>query len=331
MKIFQVLKSTKIKKVKLFGLYLYKKYVNGDKITRHFLYLIKTVETTFYKKYYFCKLKILTRIKQDVMFNEINFLKRKINDVFYNQSILPQIDYYHRNIFPKYRRLYEGRDVILLACGPTATQYTPIKNGIHVGVNGAVRLPFKLDYLFLTDLLKADTTLNDDIDNYDPSCIKFYAMLPPRRNRIMQAFPNSGRIPQYRFYNANAIPFLLEDAVNNNWAIELACEPFGDFGGSVFSALQFILYTHPKRLFIVGCDCNKDYFYKTNFVGDNTSKIRGFNKFRQFVQWIYPDVEIYSINPVGLKGMFNDIYTDNNGNYVTEYGEIIDIDKEIIL
>ena len=35
----------------------------------------------------------------------------------------------------------------------------------------------------------------------------------------------------------------------------------------------------------------------------------GFQKVRRFMSAKHPSVEIISINPVGLKGLFNDIYT----------------------
>ena len=35
----------------------------------------------------------------------------------------------------------------------------------------------------------------------------------------------------------------------------------------------------------------------------------GWKKVKDFVAMFYPDVEIISINPVGLKGLFKDVYT----------------------
>ena len=42
-----------------------------------------------------------------------------------------------------------------------------------------------------------------------------------------------------------------------------------------------------------------------NFLPVNTI-IEAYKKFKQFAQKYYPDVEIISINPVGLKGLFKD-------------------------
>ena len=51
---------------------------------------------------------------------------------------------------------------------------------------------------------------------------------------------------------SGAYAFLFEDIFQNKWAVDLETEPFGDFGGSVFTALQFLLYTNPKRIYLVG-------------------------------------------------------------------------------
>ena len=75
---------------------------------------------------------------------------------------------------------------------------------------------------------------------------------------------------------------------------------FGDYGGTAFSALQWIMFTNPKKLYLVGCDCSGAYkdFHLYSWV-----------KFKEFVSHNNPDLEIISVNPVSLKGFFKDIYT----------------------
>ena len=46
-----------------------------------------------------------------------------------------------------------------------------------------------------------------------------------------------------------------------------------------------------------------------------------------YVKNHYPDIEIISINPVGLKGMFKDVYTEN---YLNDHPEIDKNSAEII-
>ena len=93
------------------------------------------------------------------------------------------------------------------------------------------------------------------------------------------------------------------------FAYDISTQPLGCFGSIVFPALQFALWTHPKRIYLVGCDCTTNgYSYDKkdkNFLPVNTI-IETYKKFKQFAQKYYPDVEIISINPVGLKGLFKD-------------------------
>jgi hypothetical protein len=53
----------------------------------------------------------------------------------------------------------------------------------------------------------------------------------------------------------------------------------------------------------------------------------GYQLFQRFIAKYYPDVEVISINPVGLKGMFKDVYTQN---YVDEHPELLNEDIEIL-
>ncbi|MCD7780642.1 MAG: hypothetical protein LUH05_08230 [Candidatus Gastranaerophilales bacterium] len=99
----------------------------------------------------------------------------------YKKRVLAQVKPLHKAFAP-YRRINEGKSVVLLACGSTIKKFVPVKDVIYVGVNGALRFNIPLDYLFLTDLIKNDKTVNDEIDNYSGNdCKKFYAILPQRR------------------------------------------------------------------------------------------------------------------------------------------------------
>jgi hypothetical protein len=53
--------------------------------------------------------------------------------------------------------------------------------------------------------------------------------------------------------------------------------------------------------------------------------MRGWNEFKKFASIYYPKTEIISINPIGLKGLFKDIYTDKSGSYVDSKGNKINV------
>lgn len=239
----------------------------------------------------------------------------RADDIYYNAQVLAQVPTVHK-YFSQFKRINEGKDVVVIGSGPSLNNYKPLKDAINVGINGTFRVFKKLNYLFLTDYVLLDTKLNEEIDIFCPeSCKKFYCILPQRRLQVLnQFFHFTERIPQSNLIRANAFPVLLEDIWHGKLAVDLTTEAFGDWGGSVFSALQFVMYTHPKRVFLVGQDCTQGYSYNSDIekekLPNHEAKIEWFKSFKDFADKMYPDTEIISVNPVGLKGIFKDWYQD---------------------
>ena len=75
--------------------------------------------------------------------------------------------------------------------------------------------------------------------------------------------------------------------------------------------MQFALWTNPKRIYLVGCDTNLGgYYYQQERNKLKVNKVYNcWLKIKEFVRIFYPETEIISVNPVGLKGMFKDIYS----------------------
>ena len=51
--------------------------------------------------------------------------------------------------------------------------------------------------------------------------------------------------------------------------------------------------------------------------------IEGYRNVKKFSALHYPDMEIISVNPVGLKGMFHDVYTESYLNASRSRCEIL--------
>ena len=310
------------KVLRIIGVPIYTmKISKGWRKHKYLLGLLKIREKDWTKEYYSLGIRIFRREdkfkKLEILNNNINnkiikninekyeILNRKIDDIFYNASVLTQVPIIHK-YFGNYKRIHENENIIIFACGPTVNIYDNEIEGKYIGINGAVRIKDDLDYLFLTDKFVQDATLNEEIDAYKGNnCKKFYSVLPLRRTKGI----DSNRLPQINLYNSNANIFMYEDAYESKWAVELEVEAFGDFGGTVFAALQFALYTHPKKIYLVGCDCSNGYAYSSNINYSYSHQIRHYEMFKNFVAQSYPDVEIISVNPIGLKGMFKDVYT----------------------
>ena len=97
----------------------------------------------------------------------------------------------------------------------------------------------------------------------------------------------------------------------------------GNMPNIALSAMQIALFTNPSTLFIVGCDASQGHFVQPESLsGDRVKKhetdikksvsgdmtIKKWMEVKEFADAFYPDTEIVSVNPVGLKGLFKDVY-----------------------
>lgn len=159
----------------------------------------------------------------------------------------------------------------------------------------------KFDYLFVQDFFSIRNYI-DEFSNY--KCSKFIGRY---LTEIWWSIPENFFTKQekcFQYYSA----FPSEEIYT-----DIECMPLMDFNSISFPALHFALYTHPRRIYLVGCDTNNGkYFNNEKYLGIMSvdKMIRGYLKLKDFIFRHYPDTEIISINPVGLKGFFKDIYTN---------------------
>jgi len=160
----------------------------------------------------------------------------------------------HQKTFLNFKNIYQGQNVVIVACGPTAKEYKRIDNAIHIGVNRAFKIEnINLDYLFIQDY--GVKSYIKEANRYKPqNCTKFYGFL------------NSAQvIPESDVIEANALRYRTDhDPMykrhKSKFSLFIDCEPLGDFCSVVFSAMQFALWTNPKTIYLVGCDCSEGYF-----------------------------------------------------------------------
>ena len=208
----------------------------------------------------------------------------------------------HRQVFTKYKNINYGKDVVLIATGPSLENFEPIKDAVYVGVNRAFTYKkVKFDYLFVQDYSDATRKYFDDFMAYD-GAKKFCGIMSE------EIWPKSV-IPESKCLNAERY-YVDAPFYRKHFTRDIANEPLGDSYSIVFPAMQFILWTNPKRIYIVGCDCNTSGHFNLQKNNLNTEKvIDGWIKMKEFAQIHYPDTEIISVNPKGLKGLFKDITT----------------------
>lgn len=225
---------------------------------------------------------------------------------FANKSTyLSETVHYNQEAFLEYKNKFAGKDVVVIGSGPTLNDYTPIKNAIHIGSNRAhLNKKLKLDFLFRQDFKDFDKEIFDcHIKKFIGNYYNWQADMCPESvfNRL-----------------TNAQKFII-DTDTQQLQPDIANMPLWHGGSVAFSMFQFALWTNPKRIYIVGCDSagQKDALHWNHFDDKTkethnqepiTALVVGWSKLAEFAKAMYPDVEIISINPVGLKGLFKDEY-----------------------
>lgn len=217
----------------------------------------------------------------------------------------------HQKSFAEFRGCHRGRDVAVVASGPTLNYYSPIKGIPHIGVNTTfLRAGLALDYYFAQDCNR-NAKWYDELKKQD--FLKFFGLIGEfdQDRKILTRVPetlieeNHGR----RYFTQEFEDYAHPDI--EHYALM-------DYGSVVFAALHFALYTLPKRILLVGCDCT-DGVYFEGMGAQSSHMVKGWEKAKRFIDIHYPGVEVVSVNPVNLKGLFRDVYTEP---YLAEHPEL---------
>ncbi len=213
----------------------------------------------------------------------------------------------HGEVFPKYRRCNKGKDIVLMASGPSLDHYTALPDALHLGVNYSfLSGKAKLDYHFCQDNVERCYAQVREFSK--DGCEYFMGY----HNSAMICIPNcavdSFHAKRYVFYDPRAYGAYWLIAPN------IECMPLSCRSTVALPAAQFALWTEPHRLFLVGCDCSNDGHAAQ--IGGATeinvpSVIQEWYDLAENARILYPNTEIISINPVGLRGVFKDVYTQS--------------------
>lgn len=216
----------------------------------------------------------------------------------------------HDKTFSEYKNKFCGRDVVILATGPSLNDYKPLEGVVNIGVNKSFLYDkVTLDFLFMQDWgVKAYIDKLDD-EKYS-NVVKFFGTAPEayfdcKTRKIKDCIiPESvalkfgaRRYFQYSTFSMSSLKFSKD--IDCNY---LEC------GGSVaLAAVQFALFTNPRKIYLVGCDCTNGYFYeKPEKLKKNRIYAESWAKLKEFAEIYYPDTRIISVNPRGLRGLFED-------------------------
>lgn len=219
----------------------------------------------------------------------------------------------HKSTFAGYRNKFAGKNIVLVGAGPSLKKFKPIKDAIYVGLNRAFLYDgVKFDFLFSIDKAGIDQIYDQFIEY---QAVKF---LGDQNLGPMYQIPESviNKIKDVKRYKTDA-------GFSSQFTTDIEYMPLGNFNTISLQAMQFILYTNPAKIYLVGIDCsNAGHFTDNtkNHIKDFDIEKRGENltqwanisvefwkELQKFAQTYYPETEIISVNPVGLRGIFTDL------------------------
>jgi hypothetical protein len=228
-----------------------------------------------------------------------------------NQS--PTVQEINTKAFAKYRNINRGRDVVIVGSGPTLNYYEPIENAVTMGVNTTFKKA-KIDYLFLMDKNVINDENKDLIIQYP--CKKFFSFLGSLDWNLPIILRETKEVEEICINTVESCN--PQKGYYSNIYFDITRAPVANLGSTIFAVAQFALWTYPKRIYIVGCDCTnflEGHFDGTRrFHGRNTPIgdkrfVDGWKDIKRFRNIYYPDVEMITINPVGLKEIFKNVFT----------------------
>lgn len=215
--------------------------------------------------------------------------------------------------FEKYRGINRGKDVAIVATGPSLNGYKTQNGLTYIGVNRSfLRKDIPFDYLFVQDM--GDERFAYEEMKKALSSLENVKIMMGRLTRRDSAYRNG--YPENFISDMSSVErfFVSESSTTEPVRQDICHYPLTDCFSVVFPAIHFALFTYPRRLYLVGCDVSGgNHFYaddenkKGNWLLETTDRIKlGYIKMKRFAELYYPETEIVSINPVGLKGLFID-------------------------
>ena len=226
-----------------------------------------------------------------------NFIRTiHIQNIYISQANVVALT--HQNTFSEYKNKYSNQEIVIIATGP--------------GVNKAIFFKkCNLNYYFSQDY-NANKSYIDKLVQYK-NITKFYGQLPVKYYGLNEVDISRCILPESLILKHNAKkyytyskwplnPLFFNPNIDKTW--------LADGGSVVFSAMQFALFTNPKKIYLVGCDCTAGHFDNPKKNINLSNLIKSWKEIKKFAEIYYPDTEIISINPVGLKGIFKDLYQD---------------------
>jgi hypothetical protein len=237
----------------------------------------------------------------------------------------------HLEVFGKYKGICKGKTIVIVGTGPTLDYYTPIPRAIHFGMNEAInRNDINFNYYVMTDYDGCDELFKKVLSS-ELDMIKFFCISNSKRKGIFIPDFMRNRKDVETFYSYN--PWIIrrdnlyEKKQPLMYPIDISVSPLRSYGTTFHLMMQIALWMHPEKIIIVGADTfGYKHASKINCLEaekrcDYSQFVFGWRKLKEYIDQIYPDIEIQSMNPVGLRGVFQDVYSEDYLAFLERYKE----------
>ncbi len=324
-----------ISKIKLLGITI--SCVEKEKDTVYTSYLFNSWRSdkfVLYTQYYCFNIPLFKKIHFLALADNIIRQQKSVSKDMLQVELKRTMEVYalHQSTFPQFRNIHRGQSIAICGAGPTLSFYEPLKNCIHVGVNKVFQNPkLALDYAFILDYKVGRNYLRNLSEYRLGKCKKFYGQLLEQNHDFFIPDIAVSNSDIYRYWVSESNFNLTED-----FNYDISTQTLPCFYSIIFQAISFALWTHPKKIYLVGCDAN----FAGHFDGspmaskdktwEHIHRLRnydGWKKLKKFLSVYYPDIEVISVNPVGLRGMFHDVYTQE---YLASHPEIDSFHVELL-
>jgi len=228
------------------------------------------------------------------------------------------------NPFGPYKNIHQNSSAFFFGSGPTILNFdfeNIPKDFLRFGTNDQIFLEgIDLDYWFMGDAMPQipDKFYNkfEVYNDYNPKKQKFVRYCNWEDSRKISV-PGWGEVPrngQLPLNIKNAKYYICDSGGNPSNCLfnkELSEGNLTAVASISFEVLQFILYAGIKNIFLVGHDCDySNGTFAKIMIGKQQQAGYYIHRYWNIVNaWIkenYPDVKIFSINPIAL-GIFPEV------------------------
>ncbi|EJM3933051.1 DUF115 domain-containing protein, partial [Campylobacter jejuni] len=264
---------------------------------------LKNNPKLFFKDMIWKKLFLSSYLLEKHISNRLDIMEYNIKK--HNENLI-LVSKMHDIVFSKYKNIYNDKEIVIFGSGPSLNLYNEAKNDrIYIGCNRVFKT-MDLDYLFIIDAVGTKDYLNEI---KFLNCKKFIGRYLDDINYSDENYWVNKIMISEDFFDENTERYYTSTLSSMASIInyDISVFPLTSFSSVIHDAFSFALWTGAKKIYLVGCDCALNGYYdgsKQNLEWTKNAYDRildGWKKYKVFCDVYYPEVQIISVCPVGLK------------------------------